>query len=178
MRKPRRIKEGATYHVIARTNRGETTLGSHAVKMMFLQVVASAKKRYAFEIVTLCLLDTHVHLMVRPQQEESLSRIMQWMLSVFAIRFNRKFDCFGHFWYDRFKSKVIESFRQFVATFNYVVHNPVKHGLVDRIEDYPYSTPRLARDGPPGLLAPLLAEVQATTERINDILLSHARSRA
>ncbi len=49
----------------------------------------------------------HFHLIIRPQKNENLSRIMQWILSVFALKFNRLFTYSGHVWYDRFTSKII-----------------------------------------------------------------------
>jgi hypothetical protein len=77
---------------------------------------------------------------------------MQWILSVFAIRFNVRLGIRGHVWYDRFRSKVIASLRQFVRTMAYIGNNPVRAGIVTRAEDYRFGGFRLARDGPPGLV--------------------------
>jgi len=67
---------------------------------------------------------------------ESLSRIMQWILSVFAQKYNKSFNYIGHVFYDRFKSKIIEDFRQYVATFIYIMENPVRAGIVTKPEDF------------------------------------------
>lgn len=152
MRRRRVLREGASYHVVARANRKEFILESDVVKQLFIHTILRAKRRYKFELITICLMSNHVHMMVRPARDESLSRIMQWILSVFAIRFNLQLGLHGHVWYDRFKSKVIASFRQFVATIAYIAANPVRAGLVERAEDYRFGSCRLARDGPAGLL--------------------------
>ncbi len=152
MRRTRKLQRGASYHVVARANRQEFILASDTVKQLFLKTLLGAKKRYRFEVITLCVMSNHVHLMLRPGPDESLSRIMQWMLSVFAIRFNSYFGIHGHVWYDRFKSKVIESLRQFVATFRYILENPVRAGIVEKPTDYRYGDYGFARDGPAGLI--------------------------
>jgi REP element-mobilizing transposase RayT len=151
--------------VVARANRQEFILSSDTVKQLFLKTLLGAKKRYRFEIITLCVMNNHVHLMLRPGRDESLSRIMQWVLSVFAIRFNIFFGIRGHVWYDRFKSKVIESLRQFVATFRYILENPVRAGLVEKPADYRYGDHGFARDGPAGLIDREAAAVNMSLPR-------------
>ncbi len=139
MRKPRLLQEGATYHVTARINRNEFLFKSDTIKKMFLHITERAKESHSFQLWNFCIMGNHIHFMIRPTKGESLSRIMQWILGVFARMYNRVFNLHGHVWYDRFKSKVIVSFRQYVNTFVYIAHNPVKAGIVDDPVDYHYS---------------------------------------
>lgn len=139
MRRPRYLIDGAEYHVIARINRGEFVLRDDSVKDLLLKVFEEAHKKYRFSVRDFTVMDNHFHFIMRPKRGESLSRIMQWVLSVFAVRFNRRFGLFGHVWYDRFKSKVITSLRQWLATLLYVLDNPVRVGLVSDPRDYRYS---------------------------------------
>ena len=74
-------------------------------------------------------MSNHVHLLIKPGLDTSLSDLMRYVLSVFAGRFNRMFGLKGHVWYDRFKSIIIQSFNQLINTFNYISNNPVKAGL-------------------------------------------------
>jgi len=162
MRKPRIIVDGASYHVVARANRGEFIFQTYRVKQMFVEIIQRARQRFAFVIENFCIMNNHVHLMIRPAPGESLSRLMQWILSVFAQKFNRTFGYKGHVWHDRFKSKVIETLRQFEATFSYVARNPQKAGIVERGSDYEFSGVHALMRGrysvidPPGPLVPLL----------------------
>ncbi len=115
-----------------------------------------AKAKYAFR------LDNHLHLIIHPIGATSLSRVMQWVLSVFAMKFNRIYNLRGHVWYDRFKSRVIDNIRQYLATFAYVNQNPVKAGLAQRPSEYPYCGLHHIRNGsflvvdPPDVLVRLL----------------------
>ena len=162
MRKPRRLVDSARYHVIARANRREFILESDRIKDMFLSVITQAKRRFRFSIDTVCIMDNHIHLLLRPRNGESLSRIMQWILSVFAIRFNRLFGLIGHVWYDRFKSVVIGGLRQFARAYSYITENPVAAGIVACARQYRYGGAGVRRSstnrilGPPGLLTWLL----------------------
>ena len=138
MRKPRVICIGAEYHVTAKINRGEYALESGEIKELFLHIVRRAKKKYSFQIRNLTIMDNHIHLLIKPGKNENLSRIMQWILSVFAVYFNKLFGFKGHVWHDRFKSKVIKSFRQLIATFKYICNNPVIAEIVEKPEEYAY----------------------------------------
>lgn len=66
MRKTRKLQRGASYHVVARANRQEFILASDTVKQLFLKTLLGAKERHRFEVITLCLMNNHVHLMLRP----------------------------------------------------------------------------------------------------------------
>jgi putative transposase len=84
-------------------------------------------------------MSNHIHLLLEPTAGTNLSKLMQWILGVFAIRFNKLFGLIGHVWYDRFKSKIISSFHQMVRTFEYISENPVKAGLCEKSSYYIYS---------------------------------------
>ncbi len=120
MRKPRYLQDGATYHVTAKTNRGEFILNTDEVKELFSRVVEEAKKKFDVELIHYSIMTNHVHLLIKPKGDTILSKLMQWILGVFAMRFNKLFGLQGHVWYDRFKSKIIASFRQLVNTFHYI----------------------------------------------------------
>jgi len=139
MRKRRELKEGASYHVYARINRQEYLLRSAFIKKMFMLILKRAKIRYSFQIGNYCIMDNHVHFILKPLNGESLSAIMKWILGVFAQKYNRTFDLHGHVWYDRFKSKIIIDFRQYLHTFIYISNNPVKASMVGSPGDYPFN---------------------------------------
>lgn len=81
----------------------------------------------------------HIHFDITPNENESLSNIMQWILSVFAVRYNKIFKYKGHLWYDRFKSKIINDYIQLINTFVYISNNPVRAGLCDHPLHYTYN---------------------------------------
>lgn len=130
MRKPRELLAGARYHVTARANRGELILDDGATKDMFLAVVRRAKRKYDFRIDNFCVMGNHFHFIIQPGKGESLSAIMRWILSVFAMAYNKLHGLTGHVWGSRFFSRIISSLRAFLHIFEYIDANPEKASQV------------------------------------------------
>jgi putative transposase len=122
-------------------------LDSSVIKDLFLVVVQRARKKYRFRIEHFCIMGNHFHLMIRPLKGESLSKIMQWILSVFAMAWNRVHGLTGHVWGQRFHSSIIGSFKSFLRVFQYFDQNPVSAHLVSVARDWNYSGLWHARAG-------------------------------
>lgn len=129
MRQSRKLVDGAWYHVTARVNRREMLLDRGEVRDLFLVFLGRAKKRYRFQVANFCVMGNHIHLQVQPAEGESLSAIMRWILGYFARAYNKKRGLSGHFWGERFHSRVLDGIRQFLIAFFYIDENPVKAGL-------------------------------------------------
>ena len=119
MRKRREIREGWSYHVTARINRQEFLFESDTIKEMFMVILKRTKEKYSFILKNFCIMNNHIHFILKPLHGYNLSKIMQWVLSVFAQKYNKTFGLKGHVWYDRFKSKIIVSFKQYLNTYIY-----------------------------------------------------------
>ncbi|HUW42021.1 MAG TPA: transposase [Rectinemataceae bacterium] len=138
MRKPRELREGARYHVTARTNRKEMILDSSAMKELFLSVVKRAKAKYSFRIENFCIMGNHFHFVIMPGKGVSLSALMQWIMSVFAMAYNKIRGFTGHVWGGRFFSRIISGLRELVQVFEYIDENPVKASQVPDRRDWRY----------------------------------------
>ena len=108
MRRSRFLEDGARYHVTVRVNNKEMLLEPEEAKQLFETVLIRAKRRYSFSLGHFVLMGNHIHLIILPHSDESLSRIMQWILSVFALKYNKMTGRTGHFWGDRFFSSVLD----------------------------------------------------------------------
>jgi REP element-mobilizing transposase RayT len=135
----RQLKQGASYHVICKINRDEIIFDNSIIIAIFYDIVKRCKKKYSFSLENFSIMGNHIHFMLRPGKNASLPRIMQWMNSVFAKTYNRKMGISGRLWKERYFSKIIETARQFVQTFEYIVKNPLAAKLVNRARDYRYS---------------------------------------
>ena len=139
MRKARKLKDHAIYHITAKANRSEFIFEDDYFKDMFLEVMKEAKKKYKFRIKNFTIMSNHVHIAIKPLGDSCLSDIMRWILATFAIRYNNSLKIHGHVWYDRFTSVIFETYSHYLAAMNYIDNNPVKAGLVEKPEDYAYS---------------------------------------
>lgn len=98
------------------------------MKEEFLEVVRRAKQKYSFQLENFCIMGNHFHFLILPAKGECLSDIMRWIMSVFAMRYNRVNDIHGHVWGERFFSRIINGFVEYLRTFTYICSNPQKAG--------------------------------------------------
>ena len=155
------LKPDARYHVTARTNRKEMIMDTHEIKDLFLEVVKRAKKKYTFRIENFCVMGNHFHFIIQPQREANLSAIMQWILSVFAMAWNRINDLTGHVWGERFFSRIIENLLDFIRVFKYIDANPVSANQVSDTRLWRHSGLFHARTGQRGILGDDSAWIEA-----------------
>lgn len=69
-----------------------------------------------------------------------ISKFMATINQRTALFYNRRKGTKGHFWGDRFKSKVIDSESYLINTMTYIELNSVRAGLATKPENYPYSS--------------------------------------
>ena len=136
MRKKRELVEGAVYHVTSRTNNKvkifENRLG-RKIMTLFLQ---KAKNKFNFKLENFCVMPTHIHLLIEPTKETSLSKIMQWIKTNSAKSLNNTFNSIDHLWGHRYFARIIKDQNEFEAVMNYIDENPVKAGLVATPEEW------------------------------------------
>lgn len=131
MRYNRMLQDGAVYHVTARVNNREYLLEKFEAKRLFEVVLIRAKKKYSFRVENFVIMGNHVHLILQPNDGCLLSRLMQWILSVFASLYNKIHKRTGHFWGERFFSRILNSILQYLKAHEYVNLNPLTAGLVE-----------------------------------------------
>jgi putative transposase len=141
-------------------------------KALFLDVVAKAKQRYAFRIENFTIMGNHIHLMIKPEKGVSLSRIMQWILSVFAQAYNKINGLTGHVWGERFFSRIMHTLNEYLRTFDYIDENPVKAGLVTFGFDWAFGGLYYRQRGIGGLIDPLTMPLTLLLPRHRQLSLS------
>jgi putative transposase len=81
----------------------------------------------------------HVHLIVVPKEENSLSKAFQRTHGDFASYFYARYLKTGHLWQGRFKASLLDN-RHLWNAVRYVERNPVRAGIVKRSEDHRWSS--------------------------------------
>ena len=97
MRKIRELRDGARYHVTSRINRQEMSFAPESIKVLFLDIVERAKRKYGFSVENFCIMDDHFHMIIRPSSSCGLPKIMQWIKSMFSVTYNRINGALGIF---------------------------------------------------------------------------------
>jgi hypothetical protein len=75
---------------------------------MLYQVIGEAHIRYNFELWDITIDDSYFTCRIKPAFGQSLSRILQWIKSVVARRWNKLHGMHGHLWGARFYSEILE----------------------------------------------------------------------
>ncbi len=107
MKTRRETRVGALYHVIVSATRKERIFDSAPEIELFFMVLKKAKEKYDFAIEGFSLCGERFDLVLRPGEGESLSAIMRWIMSAFAMSHNRAKGITGHLWGGRFSSRIL-----------------------------------------------------------------------
>jgi putative transposase len=138
----RPIEDGLIYHVINRGNNRQPVFRKAADFDAFLAALGDLKRRKPFELYGYCLLGNHFHLLLRPRGV-SVSRIIQSLLVSHTQRYHRHYQSGGHVWQGRFKSPVIQDDEHLLTVLRYIEANPLRAKLVERADDYRWSSYRV-----------------------------------
>jgi len=115
----------------------------------FLDLFDRTVARRRWQLFAWCLLGNHLHVVVRVEQE-GLHRGMQWLKSVYAMGFHRRHHTSGHLFQRPYDSRPILTEEHLHRACGYTLRNPVRHGFVERAEEWEWSSFRSsARLAPP-----------------------------
>jgi putative transposase len=98
-----------------------------------------AGRRY--DLIAWVVMPTHVHIMIRPREGESLPRIVQSWKSYTGKRLKSLFPSAcadGKFWAREYWDRYIRDEKHFRNALEYIQMNPVKAGLVLKSADWPF----------------------------------------
>lgn len=91
-------------------------------------------------IINYCFMPNHFHFTLREDRKDGIKEFIQRISNSFAHYFSLKYKRRGHVFEDRFKATHIETEEQLIHLSRYIHLNPVTSYLVERPEDYPYSS--------------------------------------
>jgi putative transposase len=149
MARPLRIEyPGALYHVTSRGNGLSKIFRSTNDRTTLLAILAAVIQKYGWQLHAYCLMGNHYHLVVETPHG-NLSRGMRQLNGVYTQAFNWRHRTTGHLFQGRYKAILVDKESYLLELCRYVVLNPVRAGMVDRPERWPWSSYRATA----GLLA-------------------------
>jgi putative transposase len=138
-RKARLKSESGIYHIIMRGINRQTIFAEDEDCHRFLQTLKYYKELSGYQVFAYCIMKNHIHLLLKPGSEP-LEQIMRRICGKFVYWYNQKYERVGYLFQDRFKSEPVEDNSYFLTVLRYIHQNPLKAGLVDDIEQYPWSS--------------------------------------
>lgn len=141
-RMPRHSREKSKskiYHVIWRGASRQEVFHDEEDCMFFLDRLERVKKKAGISVYAWCLMRNHIHLLVR-EGNESLSITMKRLGVSYVGFYNWKYQTMGHLFQDSFKSEKVENDSYLLTVVRYIHQNPVKAGMVDRVDEWKWSS--------------------------------------
>jgi REP element-mobilizing transposase RayT len=92
----------------------------------------------------------HVHVLIQLREGYPMHKIIHSWKSFTANEANKLLGLKGPFWYHEYYDRFIRDQRHFDNAVRYIHENPVKAGLVEKPEDWPFSSARFWQRGEEG----------------------------
>src|ERR1700687_4944625 len=167
MARPLRLQyPGMLVHVMSASNDKRATFIDDDDRSFFLDLLGQTVGRFNWILYTYVLMSNHFHLFFQ-LLEATLSDGMHWFNGKYTQRFNKRHHRVGHLFQGPFRDHEVEKESYFLELLRYIVLNPVRAGIVDRPDDYAWSSHRAIAgevDAPPWLA-------------IDDVLIAFAPQR-
>ncbi len=128
------------YHVTARClNREWFCIPLNDVWSIMEDYLFFLRIAYEVEVHSFVLMPNHFHLLLKTPLN-NLSAAMNYFMRETSKRIGEMANRINHIYGGRFHRTLIDDDRYFRIVYKYVYRNPVKAGIVRRVEDYPYAT--------------------------------------
>lgn len=148
-----RVSGGTYFFTVTLADRKATTLVDHIQPLR--EAFRQTAQKYPFKMDAVVILPDHLHaIWTLPLENNDYPTRWQSLKSHFTRSIkhsiNLKRNARGEYnlWQRRYWEHTIRDQDDFRAHMDYLHYNPVKHGLVTRVRDWPYSSfHRLVREG-------------------------------
>jgi len=127
------------HHVVQRGNRRQEVFFGEEDRTVYLRILQEQSQKNQVKIWAYCLMSNHVHLIAVPEGESGLAKAIGETHKRYTRKVNFREGWRGYLWEGRFKSFVLDE-KYVYAAVRYVERNPVRVKIVQRAEDYRWSS--------------------------------------
>ena len=136
----RTYSKTGVYHIVFRGVNQQSIFEEDADYKKLRDCIERIKEEMQFEIYAYCFMSNHVHIILKEKEMQDVSLIMKRILTKYARWYNIKYGRSGALIANRYKSVPVEIDEYFIHVIRYVHQNPLKAGIVQTLEEYPYSS--------------------------------------
>jgi putative transposase len=141
-RLPRFVIPGQPQHVIVRGNNRAEIFCAEADYAFYLEKLQQACDKHACSLHAYVLMTNHVHLLITPQDERGISKVLQMLGRYYVQYYNYSYQRTGTLWEGRYKATLIDSETYLLTCMRYIELNPVRASMVAHPSEYPWSSYR------------------------------------
>jgi putative transposase len=136
-------QETRTFFTSFATWERRSILQSNPLCDLLLDVLRENRAKLRFQVHEFVFMRDHVHLILTPGPFVPLEKAMQFIKGGFSYRAKKEMNFNGEMWQKGYNERRIRGAEEYAQQMEYVWMNPVKAGLVERPEEYLYSSARL-----------------------------------
>ena len=107
---------------------------------LFLSVIEQVRLRYRFDIIGYVVMPEHVHLLLSKPESGNLSIVVQVLKQIVSRKVSASEQHVESFWQRRFYDFNVRTERKRIEKLRYLHQNPVTRGLVEKPEDWQWSS--------------------------------------
>jgi len=143
MPRPQRTNIGCyVYHVLNRANARVQIFDNYKDYMLLENILEEAKEKLDMRILSYCIMPNHWHLALYPKKDGDLSKFMSWVTNTHTRRWHTIKETIGqgHLYQGRYKSFLVQEDEHLLQLFKYIESNPLRARLVEKAEDWEWSS--------------------------------------
>jgi REP element-mobilizing transposase RayT len=130
---------GSYYHVFNRVVVGEKLFTDHNSYVLFLKLTKGYAAKYKVNVICYCLMPNHYHFLLKQISDTQISKFISVLLNSYVQKVNKFRDRKGPLFSGRFKDVLVDRDEYLIHLCRYIHLNPVEAGLVEHLEEWPYS---------------------------------------
>jgi putative transposase len=130
------------YHIINRANAKAQIFHNDRDYQLFEHLLEEAQDISDMRILAYCIMPNHWHLVLCPRNDGDLSRFLHWLTVTHTRQWHIQESNIGtgHLYQGRYKSFIIQEDGHLLNVCRYVEKNALRAGLIDRAENWQWSS--------------------------------------
>ena len=132
------------FSATTKTSMGRRILQSERNAMLLIEVLRSNVMAGRFQLHDFVIMPDYLHLLISIPGDRTIEKAMQLVKGGFSYRLRKEYGFPGDVWQRGFSEVWVNDQQSWLRHREYIGQNPVKAGLVDSAEQYPYSYTYLA----------------------------------
>jgi putative transposase len=136
---PGDIQQGnRTFFVTSKTSLGRQLLQTDRMANLFIDVLRTYVAAKRFRVHDFVVMPDHFHVTITLDRTMTIEKAVQSIKGNFSYRAKKELGYQGEIWQRGFSDERVWDRESFLRHRSYIDDNPVKAGLVNSAEEYPY----------------------------------------
>jgi REP element-mobilizing transposase RayT len=130
---------GHYYHIYNRGAHRTSIFREDDNYIFVLRKIKDYCRSLALTLIAYCLMPNHYHYLIRQDGEYPAGLLPQRVFNSYTKAYNKRYGHSGTLFESNYKVTLVEDQAHLIHLCRYIHANPVKHGLVASVAEWPYS---------------------------------------